>query len=249
MRPADGFLHSVQTLGAHDGPGLRFVAFLQGCPMRCRYCHNPDTWPRDTGRRVSAEALVARAMRYRPYFGAEGGLTLSGGEPLCQVEFSTRVLRAARGAGLHTCVDTSGYRMDPQVRTLYDQTDLVLLDVKHADPVAFRALTGRPMDGLQKTLAYFRDTGRPVWLRQVCVPGLTDSPAQIEALARLVRGLRVERVELLPYHRMGVPKWEKLSVPYPMVDTPVPPPKEVRTLEKMLRRFLEIPSQTDGGVV
>lgn len=243
MMAAKGFVHSVQTLGAVDGPGLRFVAFLQGCPLRCLMCHNPDTWTRTGGTPMEAQTLVDMANRYRPYFGEAGGITLSGGEPLAQVEFSLEVVKRAKAQGLHTCLDTSGYRLDAQTRLVYRRCDLVLLDIKHAFPKAYSALTGKTMEGLLRTIDYLTELQKPVWIRQVLIPGWTDSPAQITALAHLLQGLRIEKAELLPYHRMGVSKWHALGRDYPLEQTPLPTQEALQELSALLNKQLKLKSE------
>ncbi len=229
-----GFLHSVQTLGAVDGPGLRFVAFLQGCAMRCAYCHNPDSWSRTGGAEITAEGLVARVARYKPYFGREGGLTLSGGEPLIQAEFCRQVARLCHGQGIGVCLDTAGSRCDGQVEALLTQVDLVLLDIKHADPAAFRLLTGRDMGPTLAFLQLCRQRGIPLWIRQVVAPGWTDGADQLRALLALVEGACVARIELLPYHTLGRDKWETLGRAYPMGDALPPSAQKMAELRAVV---------------
>ena len=229
---AIGCIHSVQTLGALDGPGLRYVAFLQGCPLRCAYCHNPDTWARTGGRHITAEALVAQAARYRPYFGEDGGITLSGGEPLLQSAFCARVATLARAQGIGVCVDTSGCRMDAPVRALLEKVSLVLLDIKHADPDAFMRLTGRSMDATLAFLAHCKREHIPLWVRQVVVPGFTDTPAQLTRLTALLQGANVRRAQLLPYHTLGVAKWAALALPYPLEGVPPADRAQVAALQR-----------------
>ncbi len=219
-----GRVHSVETLGAVDGPGLRTVLFLAGCPLRCLYCHNPDTHDFAGGDAMTAEQVLARVMRYRPYYGKTGGVTFSGGEPLCQPAFVATLARHMREAGIHTAVDTSGGVWNEAVRDAVDAVDLVILDVKHTDPARFRALTGVPMDNLHAILAYCKEIQKPLWVRQVILPGWTDTVEEIHTLRRLVRGANVERMELLPYHTLGVHKWEALGLPYPLVG--VTPPSQ-----------------------
>ncbi len=229
-----GFIHSVQTLGASDGPGLRFVAFLQGCRMRCAYCHNPDTWSRAGGQAMTAEALVGMATRYRPYFGDTGGMTLSGGEPLLQTEFCLEVAEQAHAKGLHVCLDTAGGRMDRQVGALLEAADLVLLDIKRADEGDFRVLTGRDMSPTRAFLDAAKARATPLWIRQVIVPGLNDTAEEVRALAALVHGANIRRAQLLPYHTLGRAKWEALGRPYPLGDTPPMPEGALAALQAEL---------------
>ncbi len=235
-----GFIHSIQTLGASDGPGLRFVAFLQGCRMRCAYCHNPDTWSRTGGQTMTAEALVNMAARYRPYFGDTGGITLSGGEPLLQPEFCLEVTAQAHARGLHVCLDTAGGRYDRTVGRLLDAVDLVLLDIKRAGEDDFHALTGRGMSPTRAFLDAAKARQSPLWIRQVIVPGLNDTKEEINALAALVRGANIQRAQLLPYHTLGRAKWAQLGLPYPLGDTPPMPPEALAALQRTLDQALAL---------
>ncbi len=241
-----GRLHSVQTLGAVDGPGLRFVAFLQGCPMRCAYCHNPDTWSLNGGRTISAEALVAQAARYRPYFGETGGLTLSGGEPLIQAAFCVRVAKLCRAQGIGVCLDTSGCRVEAATVELLGLVDLVILDIKHADPEAFLRLTGRRMEATLSFLKICKQQRVPLWIRQVTLPGWTDEPAQIDRLAALLEGADVRRAELLPYHTLGRAKWDALGEPYALDGVPEPTRESVAALQLRLNAALGLADRLDS---
>ncbi len=230
-----GRIHSIETLGALDGPGTRCVVFLQGCPLRCRYCHNPDTWDVRGGTEMSVGEVVARVSRCRPYFGDAGGLTLSGGEPLAQAHFCTEVLSACRDRKIHTALDTAGGPRTPTVQGAVALADLVLLDVKHTDPSAYRDLTGASLALTLAFLDHLTAIGKPFWVRQVIVPGITDSPAQVAALARLLTGRpSLQRVELLPYHSMARSKWAALNRPYPLAGTPDLPAAALPALEAIL---------------
>lgn len=233
-----GRIHSYETMGAVDGPGLRFVLFLQGCGLRCRYCHNPDTWDCHGGRIVTAEEMAEEIARYRRYFGRRGGMTASGGEPLLQPEFLCELFERLKSVGISTAIDTSGAEYDP-ADARYDDllrlTDLVLLDIKHIDDAACRRLTGR---GNAATLAFaerLSEDGIPMWIRQVLVPGWTDSEDTLRATRRWIDGLKtVERVEVLPYHTLGKTKYEALGIPYPLGNTPVPDAESVKRAEQIL---------------
>ena len=234
----NGRIHSFETLGAVDGPGLRFVLFLQGCGLRCRYCHNPDTWDCCGGQTVTAADMASEIAKYRNYFGKQGGLTASGGEPLLQPEFLCELFGRLKAMGISTAIDTSGaeYRPDdPRYSDLLRVTDLVLLDIKHIDDSACRRLTGR---GNAATLAFadrLSREGIPMWIRQVLVPGWTDSEDTLRATRRWIDGLStVERVEVLPYHTLGRQKYETLGIPYPLGDTPTPDADAVRRAETIL---------------
>lgn len=210
--PPTGKIHSFETFGAADGPGLRLLIFLQGCPLRCIYCHNPDTWAVEGGREVGVDEIVARAKRQRPYFGSEGGATFTGGEPLLQAGFVFAALNALRAEGIHTALDTSG--AIPACDCL-DAADLILLDLKSPFPERYREITGQPFEPYLRTLEHLRATQKPVWIRQVVARGLNDTPAEADASRRLIHGLNVQRFTSLPYHALGVHKWEALGLDYP----------------------------------
>ncbi len=224
MTEVTGSVHSWDLSTGVDGPGTRFVVFTAGCPLRCVYCHNPDTWNGRNGRRVTAAAVLGRAARYRPFIGASGGgLTVSGGEPLLQPAFTRAVLAGAKELGLHTALDTSGYLGTRADDALLDATDLVLLDIKSFDPAIARRVTGR---GIAPTLAFARRLAarrQPVWLRFVLVPGWTDDPGNVTALARFTASLgNVERVDVLPFHTLGAAKYAALGLDYPCAEAAPP---------------------------
>lgn len=228
-RPVTGSVHSWDVSTGVDGPGSRFVAFLAGCPLSCLYCHNPDTWSMRSGTRMHADDLIAEAAKYRAFItAAGGGVTLSGGEPLLQPVFAGELLhRFKHQLGLHTALDTSGYLGARASDALLADTDLVLLDIKSWDPALYRRLTGR---ALHPTLAFARrlaELGRPVWVRFVLVPGLTDAAENIGGVAQFAASLgTVERVDVLPFHTLGAVKWERLGKVFPLAGTPTPTPEE-----------------------
>lgn len=231
-----GRIHSIESMGLVDGPGVRSVVFLQGCPLRCLYCHNPDT-QRGGGQEISAQELCRRLVRFRPYFGDSGGVTFSGGEPLGQPEFLLECLRHLKAEGIHTCLDTSGVGLGDYGEILA-HTDLVLYDVKHFDPQGYRTITGRDMDATLAFVEAVRAANVPMWVRHVVVPGLTDGEDHLTALGEYIATLPgVERVELLPYHTMGVEKYRKLGIPYALEGVP---PMDGTKLEKWNRRLNEI---------
>ena len=224
-----GRIHSFESFGAADGPGVRFVVFLSGCPLRCAYCHNPDTWARPEAFRLSPRETLDRALRFRDYWGEEGGLTVSGGEPLLQPDFVSELFSLARSEGVRTCLDTAArpFRQAPEWLARFDRlldvTDLVLLDIKHIDEAAHRALTGSGNGPVLACARHLSGRGVPVWIRHVLVPGRTDDPAALRRLAAFVSSLRnVRRVEVLPYHAFGVAKWRALSLPYALEGVPPP---------------------------
>ena len=228
-----GHIHSVESMGLVDGPGVRAVVFLQGCALRCRYCHNPDTWAAG-GTEFTPEALTAKLLRFRPYFSRGGGVTFSGGEPLLQPEFLAEMLSRLRAAGVHTCLDTAGAGLG-DYGAILQSTDLVLYDVKHYRREDYRQLTGQDMD---RTLAFVeavREVGVPMWVRHVVVPGLTDGEDHLAGLGEYIATLpSVEKVELLPYHTLGVHKYKTLGIPYPLEGVP---PMDKTKLEDWERRL------------
>ena len=229
-----GRIHSTDSFGSVDGPGVRFLIFMQGCAMRCRYCHNADTWNRDCGTLTDAGALLDRAERYRAYWGKEGGITVSGGEPLLQIDFLLELFEKAKARGINTCVDTAGQpfrESEPffsKFKRLCELTDLFLVDIKHIDPQEHIGLTGVKNDNILAMLRFLSDIGKPVWIRHVLVPGITDSDDYLRRTRAFIETLgNVRRIEVLPYHSMGAYKWEKLGFDYTLTDTQ--PPTAERT--------------------
>lgn len=236
MEELYGRVHSFQSMGTLDGPGVRSVVFLQGCLLRCCYCHNPDTWERAGGVRTGAGALFQRVRRYKGYFGARGGVTVSGGEPLLQAAFVRRLFSLCRGDGIHTALDTSGCILDEEARALLDVCDLVLLDLKFTTEEAYRAHTG---GSLAKTLGFLDELEKqkiPVWIRQVIVPGFNDDEESIGRLNSLIAPYScVERVELLPFRRLCLEKYQEMGIPFPMGETPEADPLAVARLQSLVR--------------
>lgn len=210
-----GRIHSYETLGGLDGPGLRTVVFFQGCPMRCKYCHNPDALAGDGGSEVSAEEVVSYVKRYKNYFGADGGVTLSGGDPLFQKAFCLEIMQALKAEGINIALDTSGCVYDEKC---LDLADIVLLDIKRNHPRDYKELCSFPMDNLLKTLNYLKRNKRRFWVRQVIVPELNDDERNVDDLCRLSNG--AERVQLLAYHTMAESKYKELGIPYPLEGVP-----------------------------
>ncbi len=210
-----GRLHSIETFGAVDGPGIRTVFFLQGCPARCAYCHNPDTWNPCGGREVDAGEIVSRAKRGIPYYGDDGGVTFSGGEPLLQGKFLLEAIKSLHAVGINSAIDTSGTYFDEDSESAIAETDLVLLDIKHTDGAVFRELTGRGQESLFKLIEVVNRLEKPIWIRQVIVPGLNDTKAYIEALNAFLTDIKtIRKVELLGYHNMAESKYETLGIEY-----------------------------------
>ncbi len=228
-----GRIHSWESMGTVDGPGLRFVVFTQGCPLRCLYCHNPDCREVDGGREVTAAAVVAEAAKYRSYV---QGITVSGGEPLLQPEFTAAILAGGRALGWHTALDTSGYCALPVAAPVLAHTDLVLLDIKSGDPQTYERVTHRPLAPTLAFAQHLEALGKPVWLRFVLVPGLTDDRANVEAIADFAAPLtNIERVEVLPFHKMGEYKWEQLGWPYALKETPEPSAELLESTKNLFR--------------
>ena len=237
-----GRVHSIESFGLVDGPGVRSIAFMQGCNLRCRYCHNPDTWVKTGGTEWEAESLFRKLYRFKPYWKKNGGITVSGGEALLQMEFVTDLFSIAKEHQVHTALDTSGgpFRTDPDYlesfQKLMDVTDLFILDMKEMDPERHKALTGQDNRNILAFARYLSAHKKPMWIRHVLVPGLTDSRESLEALYNFLRELKsVERVEIHPYHTMGVHKWEALGIPYSLKDVLPPTEEEVRRAEEILR--------------
>lgn len=236
-----GHIHSFESFGTVDGPGIRFVVFLQGCPLRCQYCHNPDTW-KAGGEEYTAEAVVEQALRYKNYFGDKGGVTVTGGEPLLQMDFVIELFTLLKAKGVHTCVDTSGIMFDPassesveRHKKLIALTDLFLLDIKHIDDEKCKTLTGKSNAHTLAFAEFLSDNGKAMWIRQVLVPGLTDSEEDLKKTRAFIDSLKtVEKVEVLPYHTMGVVKYEKLGLEYPLKDVSAPSKESVANARRIL---------------
>ena len=214
-----GNIHSYESFGAADGPGVRFIVFLHGCNFRCVYCHNPDTWATaEAASHATPEEVLAKALRYRSYWGSEGGITVSGGEPMLQAEFVAELFELAHAEGVNTCLDTAGgpFRRDSEpVKRLLAATDTVLLDLKAMDPELHRKVTGADNANVFDCARYLAGNNIATWIRHVNVPGLTDSQTEIKALEDFVATLpNVVKTEYLPYHTYGVEKWRKLGIPY-----------------------------------
>ena len=219
----NGFIHSTESFGTVDGPGVRFVIFLQGCPMRCKYCHNPDTWKMNTGSVRSSESLIREYERNAAFY-AKGGITVTGGEALMQIDFVLDLFRLAKKKNIHTCLDTSGITYHPgesaynqKLDELMKVTDLVMLDIKHIDSDGHEDLTGHNNAGILAFAKYLEEKQVDVWIRHVVVPGITDDPGQLARLGTFIGGLsNVKALDVLPYHIMGVTKYKALNLPYPL---------------------------------
>lgn len=230
-----GRVHSIQSLGTLDGPGVRFVAFLQGCHLRCGCCHNPDTWERENGTLYTPREVVDKALRYREYFGAEGGITLSGGEPLLQCDFVREVFALCHAEGIHTCLDTSGSILSDATKAVLAETDRVLLDIKYTTDALYREHVGCGIEKPLDFLKYLDKQGIPVTLRQVIIPTLNDNIENIEALRKIAEAHPVvDKVELLPFRKICQIKYDKLGISFPFAHIPEPAKDAMRALEAQL---------------
>lgn len=234
-----GRIHSWDLSTGVDGPGTRFVLFFSGCPLRCLYCANPDTWHMRDGKETTVDEVMAQIEKYRAFVTtAGGGVTLTGGEPLLQPAFAGAVLRRCKEAGLHTALDTSGFLGARATGELLADTDLVLLDIKSFDVPAYRALTGGELTPTLNFATRLDRLGVPMWIRYVLVPGWTDAPEPVDGLARFVAGLdSVDRVDVLPFHRLGATKYADLGIPFPLRDTPTPTQDAVDRVRKQFRAY------------
>ena len=232
-----GRVHSWDLSTGVDGPGTRFVLFVSGCPLRCLYCANPDTWHMRDGKELTTDDVMAEIEKYRPFITtAGGGVTLTGGEPLLQPAFTAEILHRCKELGLHTALDTSGVLGARATDALLADTDLVLLDIKSFDVAAYRKLTGGELAPTLNFATRLDQLGIPVWIRYVLVPGRTDDPAAVDGLAAFVAGLtNVDRVDVLPFHKLGAAKYDALGIPFPLRDTPVPEPALTERVREQFR--------------
>ncbi len=230
-----GRVHSIQSMGTLDGPGVRFVIFAQGCPLRCKCCHNPDTWDVGGGKIYTPEELVARALRFQEYFGEDGGVTVSGGEPLLQAEFVTKLFALCHEAGLNTCLDTSGCILTPEVKALLAHTDRVLLDIKYTTEADYRAYVGCGMATPMAFLDYLEEQKIPTTLRQVIIPTVNDTEEQVAALGCIAAShANVDKVELLPFRKICQVKYDSLGMVFPFAQMPEPTKEKMKLLEQAL---------------
>ena len=231
-----GRVHSFQSLGAVDGPGIRFVVFLSGCNLRCGCCHNPDTWDINSGTEYSAEEIVSRAKRYKEYFGETGGITVSGGEPLLQADFVREIFELAHENGINTCLDTSGSILNDKVKELLKVTDRVLLDVKYTNDEDYRRYAGCSIDAPLAFLSYLDEKGIKTTVRQVIIPTLNDTEENIKRLKKIADSHpTVDSVELLPFRKVCEVKYENMKIPFPFAHLPEPTPEKIKELNALLR--------------
>ncbi len=240
-----GYIHSIESFGSVDGPGVRFLIFLQGCPLRCRFCHNPDTWAFGKGEEAYVDELLDKAERYRAYWGDRGGITVSGGEPLMQIDFLIELFTEARRRGINTCIDTSAQPFNRTVswfgkfERLMEVTDTILLDIKHIRPDEHKKLTGHDNANILDCARYLSEIGKRVWIRHVLVPGITDDDECLHELADFLRTLKnIERIDVLPYHSLGTFKYEKLGIEYTLKDTSAPSKDRIENAQRILDSVL-----------
>ena len=237
----NGFIHSTESFGSVDGPGVRFVIFVAGCPMRCQFCHNPDTWNMQVGEQKSADELLAQALRYRSYWKDGGGITVSGGEPLLQMDFMIELFQKAKEKGINTTIDTSGApftREEPffgKFNELMKYTDLLLVDIKHIDDEQHKLLTGQTNKNILDMARYLSEIGKPVWIRHVLVPERSDKDEYLKELYEFIKTLgNVEKVEVLPYHTFGEYKWKELGYDYPLAGIEPPTKERIKNANEIL---------------
>ena len=239
----DALVHSFESFGTVDGPGIRFVIFLKGCPFRCMFCHNPDTWTQEGAKRYSSEELVNMVLKYKSYYGNNGGVTVSGGEPTVQMDFLIEFFKKLKSKGISTCLDTSGacFKEDDVTNSQkYDElikyTDLVLLDIKHIDDEVHKKYVGKSNKGVLAFGKYLSDKGVHMWIRHVLVPGYTLDEKYLRETRKYIETLKtVDKVEVLPYHTMGVVKYQKLGIPYPLEGVEPPTKEQTVWAQKILR--------------
>lgn len=238
-----GRIHSLETFGTVDGPGIRFVVFMQGCPLRCQFCHNPDTWDVNKGKEYTPDRLFEEIIKYKTYMDfSGGGVTFTGGEPLLQADFIIKVSKMCKSKGISVALDTSGYIYNDAVAELLDYTDLVLLDIKNYDPIVYKTVTGVHLSPTLKFIDYLKEKDIRTWVRYVVVPELTDNLDNIKKLSNYLDDYpNVEKIELLAFHKMGEYKWEELGLDYKLTDTKEPS-------KELMRKVMDILS-TNGKVV
>jgi len=232
-----GYVHSIYNGGMVDGPGIRCVVFLSGCPLRCKYCHNPDTWEKKDGTTMTVEDVMSEVMKYKVYYKTSGGgVTISGGEPFMQPEFLTEILKECKARGIHTAIDTSGYANLTDAKEALQYTDLLLLDIKAYNRENYKNVTGVEIDRTLAVLELSQEMGTPIWVRYVLVPGLTDNMGEIINLAEFLRGYNnIKKIDVLPFHKNGEQKWEKRKLNYELTDTQPPSPEIVKLVKELLK--------------
>lgn len=238
-----GNIHSFESFGTQDGPGIRFIFFMQGCPLRCLYCHNPDTWNAKVKmQQLTAEEAFEEVKKVKGFI-KTGGITVSGGEPLLQAEFILELFKLCKENSIHTCIDTSGFVLNEKVKNVLEYTDLVLLDVKHIDPDKYKALTSKTLEPTLKFLDYLKEINKPTWVRYVLAPSFTDNEQDLHLWAKYISGYSiVERVDILPFHQMGAEKWAQIGEEYKLKDLRTPSQQEIEKASEIFKSYgLKLP--------
>ncbi|MDK7050880.1 pyruvate formate-lyase-activating protein [Aerococcus sanguinicola] len=243
MTETIGYVHSLESFGSVDGPGIRFVSFMQGCRLRCQFCHNPDTWKINAGTPYTAEELFREAVKYQPYWGKKGGVTVSGGEPLLQIDFLIEYSKLCKKHGVHTTLDSCGgpFTREPEwlakFEELLEYTDLILMDVKQINPERHLKLTTAPNENILDLFRFLQEKGQPIWIRHVLVPTRTDFDEDLQGLSDFIQSLGdiVKKVEILPYHTMGVYKYHELGIPYKLEGVEPPTEDRVANAKRILK--------------
>ena len=236
-----GYIHQLESFGSVDGPGVRFIIFFSGCPLRCKYCHNPDTWDMTKGKLYTVDELLNEALSCRAYWGAKGGITVSGGEPLMQLDFLLELFTKAKEKGVNTCIDTAGGPFTKEgewfekFKKLMEVTDILLMDIKHIDEEEHIKLTGRTGKNIIEMFRYLDEIKKPIWIRHVLVPGITDNDEYLLRTRDFIRTLsNVQRLEILPYHGLGAMKYKDMGIDYVLKDTESPSAERVANAKKIL---------------
>lgn len=233
-----GYIHSIETFGTKDGPGIRFILFMQGCPLRCLYCHNPDTWEKREGKYIyTPQEAFAEFDKVKNF--VRGGITVSGGEPMMQPEFLLELFRICKEHNVHSAIDTSGIFLNDKIKKVLEYTDLVLLDIKHIDPEKYKNLTHAPLEPTLKFIDYLNAVNKPVWLRYVLVPNYSDCESDLQEWAKYVSQFNriIERVDILPFHQMAIHKWDKLDIEYKLKDTLPPTFEQIEKAKNIFKSY------------
>ena len=233
-----GYIHSIETMGLVDGPGIRVVVFMQGCPLRCLFCHNPETWNKKSDNKMTSKEIVDEVRKYRPYIEKDGGVTFSGGEPLLQTEYLLEMLKMCKNAGLHTCIDTSGTGYNKEyLDEVLKYTDLVILDIKAIDDIGYKKMTGKEIEEFNYFVERLNKSNNKVWIRQVIIPNINDNEEYILKLKKYIKKIKnIEKKELLPYHSMGIEKYKKLNLKYRLLNTLDMDKEKCKKLEELLNK-------------
>lgn len=236
-----GKIHSFESFGTVDGPGIRFVIFLKGCPLRCQYCHNPDTWSQSNAKEVESSEIVKMVLKYKNYFANGGGVTVTGGEPLLQIDFVIDLFKLLKKENIHTCVDTSGYMFDGSVNMTHKHLelnkvcDLFLVDIKHMNDLEHLKLTSKSNANTFKFVEFLEECGKPMWIRHVLIPGITTEESQLQELHSYLQSFKmVEKIEILPYHKLGVDKYAQMGLEYPLKGVEAPTKDEIKRAKEIL---------------